>query len=45
MENTEKKQAAFWRKIVKAIRKRERQELARQIWQLRKWLKEPMPEF
>ena len=45
MTDVEKKRAAFWTKVVKLIRKRERQELARQIWQVRKALKEPMPEF
>jgi len=45
MEKTAKKQAAFFHRLVKEIRKRERKELARQLWQVRKILREPMPEF
>jgi len=45
MDKTAKKQAAFFYRLAKAIRRHQRKELARQLWQIRKILREPMPEF
>jgi len=45
MDKTNKRAEAFFYRLIKMNRKRERQELARFLWLIRKIRREPMPEF